>query len=78
MNYGMIIYVLGWILNFEALFLLPSFVVALIYQEKDGMSILISAAVCLVLGLLAVARNRSGQRFMPEKVSLLWRSPGLC
>ena len=24
MNYGMILYVLGWIMNFEALFLLPS------------------------------------------------------
>ena len=40
MNYGMIFYVLGMILNFEALFMLPSLVVALIYGEWAGMSIL--------------------------------------
>ena len=36
MNYGMIFYVLGMILNFEALFMLPSLVVALIYGEWAG------------------------------------------
>ena len=46
MNYGMILYVLGWIMNFEALFLLPSVVVAMIYREQAGFSIIITAILC--------------------------------
>ncbi|MDO5344984.1 MAG: TrkH family potassium uptake protein [Lachnospiraceae bacterium] len=57
MNYRMIIYVLGWILNFEALFLLPSAAAGLIFREREGLSILVTAAICLVLGLLAVRRK---------------------
>ena len=34
MNYTMIKYILGWIFNFEAAFMAPSFVVGLIYREK--------------------------------------------
>ena len=34
MNYSMVLYVVGWILNFEAAFMLPSCLVACIYQEK--------------------------------------------
>ena len=57
MNYRMILYVLGWILNFEAIFLLPSCGVALIYQEKAGLSILITAVLCLALGLTTVHKK---------------------
>ena len=57
MNYGMIFYVLGMILNFEALFMLPSLVVALIYGEWAGMSILTTIVICLALGILAVFRK---------------------
>ena len=52
MNYGMILYVLGWILNFEAAFMVPSALVALIYREHDGISILIAMMLCLVPGIL--------------------------
>lgn len=34
MNYSMVMYIVGWILNFEAAFMLPSCLVAVIYQEK--------------------------------------------
>lgn len=57
MNYRMIVYILGWILNFEAIFLLPSCLVALIYQEKAGLSVLVTAVICLVLGLMAIRRK---------------------
>lgn len=57
MNYRMIVFVLGWILNFEGLFLLPSALIALIYQEREGLSILVTAAVCLTIGLLAVHKK---------------------
>ena len=51
MNYGIIAYVLGWILNIEAVLMMPAGIVALIYREKDGMSILISMILCLVFGI---------------------------
>ena len=57
MNYGMILYVLGWIMNFEALFLLPSVVVAMIYREQAGFSIIITAILCLGMGLLIISRK---------------------
>ena len=36
MNYSMISYILGWILNFEAGFLLLPALVAVIYKESSG------------------------------------------
>ena len=38
MNYSIIFYIIGWILNLEAAFMLPSCLVALIYQESSGWS----------------------------------------
>ena len=52
MNYGVVIYILGWILKSEAIFLLFPFVVGLLYGENQGWSYLITAAICLVVGLL--------------------------
>ncbi len=57
MNYRMILYSLGWILNFEALFLAPSLIVALIYRESAGISILITAVICAAVGSLIVLRK---------------------
>ena len=57
LNYGMIFYVLGWILNMEAVLMLPACVVALIYREKDGLSILITIFMCLLFGMLVFVRK---------------------
>lgn len=57
MNYRMIIYILGWILNFEGIFLVPSILTALVYQEKAGFSILAAAVLCLLLGLIGVHKK---------------------
>ncbi|MBQ6321879.1 MAG: TrkH family potassium uptake protein [Lachnospiraceae bacterium] len=54
MNYGMIFYVLGWILNFEAIFLIPAGVTAIIYGERDGLVILLTMILCLIPGTLAI------------------------
>lgn len=62
MNYGMIFYVLGWLLNLEALLMAPSAVVALIYREKDGVAILVSMLVCLALGLVITRIKPKKQR----------------
>lgn len=34
MNYSMIFYILGWIFNFEAVFMILPGITAIIYQEK--------------------------------------------
>ena len=53
MNYRMIKYTLGWLLMFEAGFFLLPILTAVIYQEWNTLiSFAISAAVCLVIGLL--------------------------
>ncbi len=76
LNYGMIFYVLGWILNTEAILMVPSLIVALIYKEKDGLSILITILLCLALGLLVIVfkprKNRLYAREGFVVVALSW------
>ena len=62
MNYGMIFYVLGWLLNFEAAFMLPPAAVAVIYREKEGIYILITMILCLIPGLLEVSLKPKKRR----------------
>jgi len=52
MNFSMIIYLLGWILNFEALFLVIPTITAIIYGESEVISFLITIGICLLFGLL--------------------------
>ncbi|MDO4324080.1 MAG: TrkH family potassium uptake protein [Lachnospiraceae bacterium] len=52
MNYRIITYIIGWVLNFEAVFMAPACVVAAIYREKAGFSLLITMALCLLCGIL--------------------------
>ena len=40
MNYSMISYIVGWILNFEGLFMLLPCLTAVIYGEKAGLLLL--------------------------------------
>ena len=57
MNYRMILYVTGWVINFEAVFLLPSFLTGLIYRERSALSLLLTAFICLMIGF-PMARKR--------------------
>lgn len=52
MNYSMIFYIIGWILNVEAALMIPSVVIAAIYQEKSGLAFVAVIAFCLVPGFL--------------------------
>ena len=63
MNFSIIIYLLGWILNFESIFLAVPAITALIYGEKEGFAFLITIGICLLLGLLITFRK-------PEKKSI--------
>ncbi len=67
MNYGVVIYVLGWILKAEAGFMLFPFAVGIIYGEDSKWSYLITAALCLVVGfLLSFRKPKSGGLFLKE------------
>lgn len=51
MNYLMITYILGWVLNFEAGFLLLPWAVGMIYGEKSAFAFLIVAIGALCFGI---------------------------
>ena len=51
MNYSIIIYIIGMILEIEAVFMALPAITALIYQETSGVAFLITIALCLVIGL---------------------------
>lgn len=46
MNYSMISYILGWIFNFEAAFMILPGITAIIYREKNGLAFLITMLIC--------------------------------
>ncbi len=57
MNYLMVLYILGFILRFEAVFLLLPALVGLIYQEASGFSYLLTAALCFLFSFLLTRRK---------------------
>ena len=58
MNYAMIRYIIGWIFNFEAAFMSPSFVVGLIYHERSAWAIFATMLLCLAIGVPMVCFRR--------------------
>ncbi len=77
MNYRLISYIIGWILKFEALFLLLPMLVGMIYKEHHEASIyLVTAFVCFILGsLLTYWGNAKSPLYTREgfvSVSLGW------
>ena len=57
MNYRMITYILGWILLFEAAFLLLPTAAALIYAESAVFGFLWSILICLGVSVLLIAKK---------------------
>jgi len=76
MNYSIIFYIMGWILNCEAAFMLLPCAVAVIYGEAAGWSYVIAMAVCLMIGVPLVIRKPKNQIFYTAEgfvtVSLSW------
>ena len=58
MNYAMIFRILGWMLMFEAAFMSPSGIVALIYGEQDAIWLVASMGICLSVGAIMVLVSR--------------------
>lgn len=76
MNYGLVRYVLGYALKFEAAFLLFPCLVAMLYQENAGWAYVITAILCWGVGtLLSWKKPRSKSIYAREGfviVSLSW------
>ena len=63
MNRSMILYILGWILKLEGLFMLFPCLVALIYRESEGWWFVIVAICCLVAGVFITRKRPSNTVF---------------
>ena len=76
MNYSIICYIIGWILNFEALFMTLPCLTALIYQEHSGWSFFLTAMFCLLLGIPLVQKKPKNKIFYTKEgfvtVALSW------
>ncbi len=57
MNYRMIAYILGWILNFEALFMAVPAFTALYYSEGAGIGFVFSLLTCLFFGVILTLKK---------------------
>ncbi len=57
MNRKAIVYILGWVLNIEAAFMILPFLVSVIYGESQGWAFLIVASICAAIGTLLVIKK---------------------
>jgi trk system potassium uptake protein TrkH len=76
MNKSIILHILGWILNFEAAFMVLPVIVAIIYGEKSGAAFLITIGLCLLFGIpLSLMKPKSRVFYAKEgfiSVALGW------
>ncbi len=76
MNYSLIFYIIGWMLDLEAGMLCLSGCTALIYHEDCYKWIFLTALICLVFGSILIFRKPSNKEFSLKEgylaVSLSW------
>lgn len=76
MNYSIVKYIMGYVLVAEAAFMALPSIVALIYQEREGWSFVITAAICLLLGGLLLRKKPENRIFYVKEgfvtVALSW------
>lgn len=76
MNYKLVLYILGKVMSFLALFLLLPCAVAIIYKEKAGVYFIITAAVSLMFGLVLSRKRPTNTNFFAREgfvvVALSW------
>lgn len=76
MNYAMIAYVIGWILNCEGFLMLLPCLTAVIYQETAGFSFAAAMALCFLFGVPLTVRKPKNMFFYTKEgfvsVSLSW------
>lgn len=76
MNYSMIFFILGWIFNIEAAFMVLPGITAIIYQEKNGLAFLVTMVLCLVIGIPLIRKKPDNKVFHAKEgavtVALSW------
>ena len=76
MNYAIILYVLGYIFDFSALFMVLPCIVAIIYQELAGLWFLVCAAAMGLIGVLLSRKKPANMKFYAKEgmvvVALSW------
>lgn len=63
MNYRILLYVLGWVMNFQAVFLLLPGIVALVYREASGWDFLITAIITGAIGIAFTVKKPKNNQF---------------
>lgn len=63
MNYRILLYVLGWVMNFQAVFLLLPGVVALVYKEASGWDFLLTAIITGGVGIALTLKKPKNNQF---------------
>lgn len=76
MNRSIILHILGWIMSFEAAFMVLPIIVAMVYGEKSGYAFLITIGICLLIGLPLIFRKPKNRVFYAKEgfvsVALGW------
>ena len=76
MNYAIILYTLGFVIDFSAAFMIPPFLVAMLYGESDAKYFLVCFAICVVLGVLLGGIKPENKKFYAREgyitVALSW------
>ncbi|MBE5894886.1 MAG: TrkH family potassium uptake protein [Lachnospiraceae bacterium] len=76
MNYGIIGYILGWVLTIESLFMFLPCIIAAIYREETGWTFLTVAVIGLLAGFVITRRKPKNTVFFTREgfviVSLSW------
>ncbi|MGP1612923.1 MAG: TrkH family potassium uptake protein [Catonella sp.] len=76
MNYLIVAYIMGWVLNFEGAFLLLPAVTALIYGEKEGYVFFACSLLSFIIGGLITLKKPTNKRFYAREgfviCSLTW------
>ncbi len=76
MNYKIITYILGWVINIEAVCMLLPFLCGIFYNEPAKWAFLLCSALCLLIGLpLTMTKPKNKNMFAKEgfiAVALCW------
>lgn len=76
MNYSVVIYILGWVLRFESIFLLLPGAVDLFYHENVGWAYAVVAAACFIVGSIMVRAKKADMKLYTREgfvsVALGW------
>lgn len=76
MNYRMILFIISWVVDFEAALMLPSCLVGVIYQEKAGFALALSMLLCLLIGMPGIIKKPENKTIYAREgfvaVALSW------